>query len=80
MESFAIVPNFNVFKYAVPGLQSAFKYSVCTLRLQSREKALYAGVIVTITLSTHAYLAVFLPQQIQIGFARVLTAQVTMMQ
>lgn len=79
MEPFAIVPNFDVFKYMSSCLQSAFKHSVCTFRLQGREEAFHTGIVITVALSTHTDPAVFPPQQVQIGFAGVLTAQIAVM-
>jgi len=52
MESVAIVPDFNIFKYSIFCLCSALEYDICTFSLQGREKAFHTGVIITIALST----------------------------
>ena len=61
MEPFTIVPNPNVLKYASFGYCPALKYAVRTLSFQREEKTLRTSIIITISLATHADLAVFLP-------------------
>ena len=80
MHSLAIVPNFDELEDGGSRCRPGLKLLEGTLSFQGGMKAFHGGIIITVTGTAHADLAVGSFQQAQVALTGVLTATVSVME